>query len=119
MSAKPVVLFDGYCVFCNRVVQFVRPRQRHALEYASLQSVRGKKILERCDLSTSELDTFVLYQNERCYTRSTAGLRLSLHMRFPWPLLSIFLLVPSFLRSPMYKWVARNRYRWFGELPRE
>jgi len=117
--AQALVLYDGYCVLCNRLVQFIQPRQRRALEFASLQSEKGQALLKRCGLSTTNLDTFVLYQNERCYTYSTAALRLSLYMRFPWPLLSAFLLVPSFLRSPVYNWVARNRYQWFGELPRE
>jgi len=118
--SKAIVLYDGYCVLCNRLVQFIQARQKaDALDYSSLQSAKGQKTLRRCGLSTSELDTFVLYENEKCYTYSTAALRLSLHMRFPWPVMSIFLLVPTFLRSPIYNWIARNRYQWFGELPRE
>lgn len=119
-ESKATVLYDGYCVFCSRVVQFIQPRQKaDALEFASLQSAKGQETLKRCGLSISELDTFVLYEKEQCYTYSTAALRLSLHMRFPWPIMSVFLLVPTFLRKPIYQWVARNRYQWFGELPRD
>jgi len=118
--AKAIVLYDGYCVFCSRVVQFIQPRQKaDELVYNSLQSEKGQEILKQCGLSTSELDTFVLYDNEQCYTYSTGALRLSLYMRFPWRMLSVFLLVPTLLRRPIYQWVARNRYQWFGEVPRE
>jgi predicted DCC family thiol-disulfide oxidoreductase YuxK len=118
--AKPLMLYDGYCVLCNGVVNFVSPRQKpDALEYSSLQSPRGQAILQKCGLSTTKLDTFVLYDNGRCFTRSSAALRLAGYMRFPWPLAQIFLLVPPFIRNMVYNWVARNRFKWFGRLPNE
>ena len=111
-----LVLYDGYCALCNGVVNFVRPRQKAgALEFASLQSTRGQQLLEECGLSIDQLDTFVLYEDGRCIVRSEAALRLTRHLRFPWPLMQVFLMVPSFLRNPVYNWVARNRYRWFGQ----
>lgn len=115
---KALMLYDGYCVLCNGVVNFVAPRQKpDSLEYASLQSPRGQAILTECGLSTNNLDTFVLYEDGHCYIRSQAALRLTGYIRFPWPLLQVFLLVPAFIRNPVYNWVARNRYRWFGRLP--
>ena len=60
-------------------------------------------------------DTVLLQMNGEVYDRSTAVLKIALHLRFPWPLLGIFLLVPRFLRDPVYNWVARNRKRWFWE----
>ena len=117
---KALVLYDGYCALCNGVVRFVAPRQRDgALEFVSLQSEQGQAQLKRCGLSTTELDTFVLVEEGACHVRSTAALRLSRHMRFPWPLAYSFALVPEFLRNPIYNWVARNRYKWFGRIPHE
>lgn len=118
MVPEALVLFDGDCVLCNRAVHFVRPRQRgDTLDYASLQSERGQAILWECGLSTSHLDTFVLYEGGRCHTYSDAVLHLARYMRFPWPLLSTMLLVPNFVRRLLYNWVARNRYDWFGKMP--
>jgi predicted DCC family thiol-disulfide oxidoreductase YuxK len=114
---KPLVLYDGYCALCNGLVNFIMPRQKpDTLEYASLQSPRGQHILRECGLSTTDLDTFVLYVDGRCSTRSTAALQLSGYMRFPWPMLQVLLLVPGFLRNPVYNWVARNRFKWFGRI---
>lgn len=114
---KPLVLYDGYCVLCNRVVAFITPRQKaNALEFASLQSARGQRILAHCGLATDDLDTFVLYAARRCSTRSTGALRLTRYLRFPWPLLQILLLAPEVIRNPIYNWVARNRFRWFGRI---
>lgn len=116
---KPLILFDGYCVLCNRSVQFLQARQRpETLEYASQQSARGQQALAGCGLSTATIDMLVLSEDGRCYLRSTAALRALRYLRFPWPLLFAFILVPPFLRDPVYNFIAHNRYRWFGRLPR-
>ena len=32
-----------------------------------------------------------------------------------WPLFYAFIIVPRPVRDVVYKWIARNRYRWFGK----
>ena len=59
-------------------------------------------------------DTVLLWMDGKLYDRSTAALRIALKLRFPWPLLGVFLVVPRFLRDPIYDVVARYRVRWFG-----
>lgn len=114
--SKPLVLYDGYCALCNASVTFLQARQRAgALEYASLQSARGQALLKDVGLSRENFDTLVLYEGGRVYLRSTAALRLLRHVRFPWPLLYALIVVPSFLRDPVYNLIAHNRYRWFGK----
>ena len=51
----------------------------------------------------------------RAYTRSTAALRIARRLRFPWPLLYAFIIVPRPLRDLIYDFIARHRYRWFGK----
>lgn len=112
---SPLVLFDGYCKLCNASVQFLQARQRsNALEYTSLRSELGQRILKGCGISATEFDTLVLYEHGRCYLRSTAALRLTRYLRFPWPALYALLLLPKFVRDPVYNLIAHNRYRWFG-----
>jgi len=113
--STPLVLYDGYCALCDRSVQFLQKRQSpRALDYASLQSAQGQKVLASCGLSTREFDTLVFYEEGHCYLRSTAGLRILRYLRFPWPLLYGLLLIPAFLRDPVYNLIAHNRYCWFG-----
>ncbi|MNW54281.1 hypothetical protein D3C74_318750 [compost metagenome] len=61
------------------------------------------------------LGTMVLVENGIAYRRSTAALRIAKGLRFPWPLLYIFIVIPPSLRNAVYKWIAANRYRWFGK----
>lgn len=114
--SKPLILYDGYCALCNTSVAFLQARQHpDALVYASLQSARGQALLKDVGLSRENFDTLVLYEGSRVYLRSTAALRLLRHLRFPWPLLYVLIVVPPFLRDPVYNLIAHNRYRWFGK----
>ncbi len=111
----PLVLFDGICGLCNRTVQFVLPRSQE-VRFAPLQTQLARQILEGTSLSATQLDTVVLLDHAGLHTESTAALRLMRHLSGWWPLLSIFLWVPRPLRDAVYRWVARNRYHWFGKL---
>jgi predicted DCC family thiol-disulfide oxidoreductase YuxK len=98
----------------------MQARQRQGtLEYAAQHSARGRAVLEACGFGGKPQEMLVLYENGRCYLRSTAALRALRYLRWPWPVLYAFIIVPPFLRDPVYNLIAHNRYRWFGRLPRE
>ncbi|WP_055109128.1 thiol-disulfide oxidoreductase DCC family protein [Paenibacillus ihumii] len=113
-----VVLFDGVCHLCQGAVKFIIKRDpERRFRFASLQSEAGKRILQDSPdhLNLGRQDTIVLYQNGAYYTRSSAALRIAKGLRYPWPLAYGFILVPRFLRDAVYRFVAANRYRWFGK----
>lgn len=110
-----VVLFDGYCNLCSGAVQFIIKRdKKKKFRFASLQSQVGSAILKKYGLAAVKADSVVLILHGRAYTESTAALLIALHLSVPWPLLYVFIIVPSFLRNAVYRFIARNRYRWFG-----
>ncbi|MCC7344911.1 MAG: thiol-disulfide oxidoreductase DCC family protein [Deltaproteobacteria bacterium] len=112
MSAA--VLFDGVCNLCNASVAFILRRDRKAyFRFASLQSEAAKGLLQGHSLEAG-LDSIVLLEDGKCFTKSTAALRIARHLGGLWPLLYAFLILPRWIRDPIYDWVARNRYRWFG-----
>jgi predicted DCC family thiol-disulfide oxidoreductase YuxK len=115
---RSLVLYDGYCALCNGSVAFLQARQQPgALDFASLQSARGQALLKEVGLSGDKFDTLVLFEKGHAYLRSTAALRLLRYLRFPWPPLYVFIVIPPFLRDPVYNLIAHNRYRWFGAQP--
>jgi predicted DCC family thiol-disulfide oxidoreductase YuxK len=110
-----ILLFDGVCNLCNGAVQFVINRdERQKFRFASLQSEAGQDLLRHFGLSTQRFDSFVLIEGERFHTESTAALRVAKQMGGGWPLLYAFIIVPAPIRNAVYRFVARNRYRWFG-----
>lgn len=116
-KAEAVVLFDGVCNLCNSSINFVIDRDpRGRLAFASLQSPAGQALLAEHGLPTSDFDTMVLIESGRTYLRSSAALRVLGKLRMPWRLLYPLLLIPPFVRNPVYNFIARRRYRWFGRL---
>jgi predicted DCC family thiol-disulfide oxidoreductase YuxK len=113
----PIVLFDGVCRFCNGGVNWLIDHDPDGrLRFAALQSATGQRLLAKFGLRTDDFDTMVLVEGERCWTRSTAVLRIAGHLGLPWKLAAAFQLLPTFLRDPLYEVIASNRYRWFGTL---
>lgn len=82
--------------------------------FASLQSTTGQKLVSQFNLPNNSFNSFILYQDERMYTRSTAALKLFQQLK-GWKWVKIFWIVPKFFRDAVYNLIARNRYRWFGK----
>jgi len=115
---QPLYFFDGQCVLCSRFVAFCLKRDPDGhLKFASAQSALGARVLRALDLPDDTLDRTILLLDEgRLHTRSTAALRALRHLRGPSRWLYPRILIPKFLRDPVYDIVARNRIRWFGRL---
>ncbi len=116
MDSKAIILFDGVCNLCEGSVQFVLLRDHKAYFcFASLQSEAGQALLQQYQLPQLDFQSFILIENGRVYQKSTAALRVCRRLGSLWPLLYVFIIVPAFIRNFFYNWVARNRYRWFGQ----
>ena len=111
-----IVLFDGVCHLCQGAVKFIIRRDpKKRFYFVSLQSPAALRLLRKAGLEAEPLpETMVLIEHGAYYTRSTAALRIARALRFPWPLLYAFILVPEAWRDAVYKAIAKRRYRWFG-----
>ncbi|MEC5423518.1 thiol-disulfide oxidoreductase DCC family protein [Virgibacillus sp. C22-A2] len=110
-----LVLFDGECNFCDRSVQFIIKRDKNArYKFASLQGDAGQEIIRQHQVP-AEMDSLILVENNSCYYKSSAALRICRNLTGGWKLLSLLLLVPKPIRDYLYEIIARNRYKWFGK----
>ncbi|MXP06104.1 MULTISPECIES: thiol-disulfide oxidoreductase DCC family protein [Apibacter] len=112
-----IVLFDGVCNLCNSTVQFIIKRDTHnQFKFSSLQSEYGQNFLKERNLDSSDFKSIILYEPEVAYyTKSTAALKIAQNLGFPYNLLSVFLLIPSFIRDWIYSLVSKYRYHLFGK----
>jgi predicted DCC family thiol-disulfide oxidoreductase YuxK len=116
MDNRPVVLFDGVCNLCNRLVQFIiKKDKKKQFLFASLQGKTGQDVLKKFSLPANDLNSFVLLEENRIYTKSTAGLKMLKKLGGGWQLLYAFIIVPKFIRNGIYNWIASNRYKWYGK----
>ena len=111
----PILLFDGHCNLCNAWVQFIVKRDASStIRFASLQSVAGRRLLEEHKIDANYIDSLVLFEEERFSVSSNAALR-TLSYFDGWERHLIFLsVVPRSLRDLVYRFIAKNRYKWFG-----
>jgi predicted DCC family thiol-disulfide oxidoreductase YuxK len=111
----PIVVFDGYCNLCTGAVLFLLRRDRRKrLRFAPLDSAIGRQaIAEAGDRAPG--DTMLFAYRGVVSQRSTAALAIARLLPFPWPLASVFWIVPAPLRDLIYRLIANNRYRWFGK----
>ena len=121
-GSNPIILYDGVCGLCNRLVQFLLKHDREGrLRFASLQSDFADKVLSRHGLNAKDLDTVHVVENydqpdERVLQRSDAVLRAGRELGGFWGASSaIGRVVPRPLRDLVYRLVATNRYRMFGK----
>ena len=115
-NEKGIVLFDGVCHLCDGAVSFILKRERTAeLKFAPLQSDAGKSLLEKYGYPSAYLDGLILIENNRAHDRSSACLRISGKLTFPWRLLFPLLIIPKPLRDYIYGIIAALRYRLFGK----
>jgi predicted DCC family thiol-disulfide oxidoreductase YuxK len=123
-SGVHLVLFDGVCGLCDRLVQFTLQHDRRAVfDFASLQSATGHEILRAKGRDIHDLTTFLVVVNyqtidRRVLVKSDAALFLLGELGWPWRAARLFQRLPHVISNPLYDVIARNRYRLFGKRER-
>lgn len=107
-----IIIFDDACVLCNRFAQWViKADSRGYFKFISLKAASGNGWLpEKYDGN----NTVILLEDDEIYTESDAALRIVKQLAGWKKWLYIFIIFPKPLRDALYRFTARNRYRWFG-----
>lgn len=112
---KPILLFDGVCNLCNSSVNFIlkwdRKKQFH---FVALQSKTGVKLIQTYNISENT-DSVIFINENRVFEESEAAIEILKRLPAPWRFFAVFRIIPKKIRDKIYKWIARNRYSWFGK----
>lgn len=115
-----LVLYDGVCGLCNRLLQFLLVRDsRRVFNFAPLQSPTGRAVVARSGNNPDDLASFYVFANYRSpeavlFTKGRAALFVARVLGWPWKVAGLFGVLPTALLDRLYDVVARNRYRVFG-----
>jgi predicted DCC family thiol-disulfide oxidoreductase YuxK len=114
--AASVIVFDGVCMLCSRWVDFVLRRDPHGrYKFAAMQSASGRALLIEHGIDPDDPLSFLLLEDKKGYTDSDAIVRILRSFGPGWKFIALLVsIVPRFVRDPLYRWIARNRYRMFG-----
>ncbi len=113
---KSIIFFDGVCNLCNSSIDFIiRHDSKDKFLVGALQDSLSKEILSDFDVDPNYLDSLVLLEENQIYYRSTAALKIAKQLSGITSLLYPFIFIPKLIRDPIYDWIGKNRYRWFGK----
>lgn len=112
---KPIIFFDDVCGMCNAFVSLImRIDHKKTFLFAPLQGSTARDMLP--PLAADAREWSMVYVDEAgIHDQSDASLEVYRRLGGIWRLFSLLRYVPRFLRNPVYRILARNRYRWFGK----
>lgn len=117
----PLILYDGLCGLCDRLVQFLLRRDREdRFRFAPLQSRLARETLDPHGVDAAELNTVCVVADfrtpgETVLTKSSAVLYALAQLGGLWRLAVVLRGVPRAVADPVYDFIARHRYRIFGK----
>jgi predicted DCC family thiol-disulfide oxidoreductase YuxK len=112
---RPIIIFDGHCAMCSSFARFILRHDRQG-RYRLLpaQTPLGVALYRHYGLDPVNYETNILLDNGVAWFKSDGSLKMLQGLGFPWSMLWVFALVPTFVRDRMYSIIAGNRLRWFG-----
>lgn len=115
-QGAPIIVFDAMCVLCSANAAFVLRHDREGrFQLASMQGDTGAALYRQFGIDPTNPETLIVVENGRALQNSDAVLAIWAGLDRPWNLLASFRIVPRWLRDPVYRWIARHRYRLFGK----
>ncbi len=116
-SSQSILIFDGVCNLCNRLVRFIITRvPDDRIVFSPRQSVNGKSLLKELGQDSLISDTVVYIKGGKHYTESSAVLHILKDIGGYWKIFFVFIIFPAFIRDFIYRVIAKNRYRIFGRI---
>lgn len=133
LKSHNIVAFDGVCNLCNSTVNWIidnDPKQQ--FKFIALQDIARLEALgfdlkelqfteqsswvnSESQTDESQIQSVYLIEQGKLFDKSTAVLRICRQLSGLYPLLYLYILIPRQLRDIVYNFIAKNRYKWFGQ----
>ena len=111
----PILFFDGVCGLCNRSVDLLlRIDKEDVFRFAPLQGETARRMLP--PLTGDPEIWAILYLDENgLHDQSDVTIQVCRRLGGRWGLVGLLRIMPVSIRNAAYRFVARNRYSWFGK----
>ena len=112
---RPIIVFDALCVLCSANARFILRHDRNGhFRLAAMQSEAGTALYRRFGIDPADPETLIVVSGDKALRNSDAIIAIWRELSWPWRMGATARFVPRALRDPLYRWVARHRYRLFG-----
>ena len=110
-----IVLFDGVCNLCNATVVFlIKHDTSNNLHFAAQQTAAGQNIMQQHGI-IDDNKSVIFIKEDQVYFKSDAIIEIAKHIA-GWPrFLKYGNILPKGFRNVLYDFIAKNRYRIFGQ----
>jgi predicted DCC family thiol-disulfide oxidoreductase YuxK len=96
-------------------VQFIiKHDKRNKFSFTSLQSKYGQELLNHFHLQSAPFESIILYENQKCYSKSDAVIRILVSFGGAWKIIAALKIIPKFICDWIYDVIAKSRYKIFG-----
>lgn len=114
---KNTILFDSKCNLCSKTVKRVMKLDKNKLfTFISNNSEYGKNIIKKNNLNFITTETIVLFTTEEEFLiKSDAAISIAVKLNPLFVIFNLLFVIPKVIRDKVYDYVAKNRYKWFGE----
>ena len=113
-----VVYYDGTCNLCNTAISWIRKSSKsNTIQCEALSEKDFFRLYSEFRDDQPMVDSVVVKSNGNYYIESDAIVVIASKLGGFYRLFSVARVIPKSLRDKIYRYIARNRYRWFGRKP--
>ena len=111
-----LVIFDGHCIFCNSIVQFLIRADKHKMLYfGTLASLEPYLLSYLLIAEKPDLNSVYFIRNNKVHRQSEAIIEIARTIGGFWKIFRVGYLIPGAIRNLIYRIIARNRYMISGQ----
>lgn len=111
----PIAVMDATCALCSFGARMVHKIDRSRdIRICPIQTEMGQGLLRDNGLDPNDPTTWLFIEDGQVWTDFEAMIRIGERSGGVGYILSVMRILPRPLRSRLYLWIARNRYRMFG-----
>lgn len=106
---------DAHCALCARGAKWIAHND-HNVEFKIVpsQSELGNALMRHFEMDPADPTSWLYLIDGHAYASLDALVNVGRRLGGVWNVLIALRVIPRGLRDILYRFVARNRYRWFG-----
>ena len=110
------IVYDGDCNLCNFWIRKIkRHKKASAVEVVPLNEISSEhKATIQFNKQLSIPDSIIVIEGKKISIESNAILKISKILGGWFNVLLVGYIIPKYLRDTLYRFIAINRYKWFG-----
>ena len=115
LQGSDLIVFDGVCVLCSGFFKFMlRHDRQERFSFALAQADLGQACYAALGMPLDDFQSNLVIKDGWIHTDLDAFAAAMAGLSWPWKALSAMGWLPGVVKVPLYRVVARNRYRLFG-----